>query len=333
MVELLNQVLAKILDGPDYFRCEQLRVRMSKKRCIQRRDEGRLDCRYCEQGKTVRIEVEKVRREEGEQGTRLRQEASAAAEALADRSEGKEKEMEEYMANEEGMVLEDREKTLICRVCGGDKPLKEMVPNKRCRDGREKICKKCRGDQDKESYRAKKKRGGLLRAEAGGAALRRAGKEGKVMEHIVNDEGIVVEDMEKTYVRCRVCGRDKPPREMVPNKRCRDGCEKICKKCRGDQNKEAYRARMKQDKSDVKGKVKRRKKQDRLDDSVSKTADDPFIFILSGLMADNPKIREGLLTTAKEEFRTPEGQAMWYIKRGLKMDGMKKIANIKRWEV
>ena len=253
MVELLMEVAEILLGGEDDIRCETLDIRMSKKRCIERQEAGRTGCRGCEQGKAVREEVENVRGEEGEkmnyESTRLRR--GFGGQAKGQKHEMGEKEME-HTVNERGMVVEDWEKTLICRACGEDKPLKEMVPNKRCRDGREKICKKCRGDQNKESYRARKK----------------------------------------------------------------------------------------QDKSDVKGKVKRRKEQDKLDESAiktvdesaTKTADKPFIFILSGLMAENPEIRERLITTAKEHFRSPEGQAMRYIKRGLEFDRMKKIAARKRGE-
>ena len=257
MVELLNQALAKILDGPDYFWCEQLNTKMTKRRCIQRQEAGRWDCRRCEQGKKVKEEGEKVRGEEGD-------------------------------------------------------PSEMHLRRSRLR--------------------------GISRGKE---------EEGK-MEHTVNEQGMVVEssDGEKT-LRCRACGKDKPLKEMVPNKRCRDGCEKICKICRRDENKENYRLRKKIN-NEEKGKVKRRKKQGRpgkrLEVKIQTSpkgyavasreqgAEDPFIFILSGLMADNPEIRDGLIKKAKEEYRDPEGQAMWYIKRGLAFDRMKKVAAKARGE-
>jgi len=124
----------KILEGPEYFRCERFRCDMRKSICIERQDSmhqrqigpGRLSewpefrqCQDCVQGKEIKKEFESENRGTGET---------------------------EEIAMDQDIV------TKVCRKCGVEKPLGEFPKNHTCKDGHQHTCKECRKKQAKERY-------------------------------------------------------------------------------------------------------------------------------------------------------------------------------------
>ena len=133
----------------------------------------------------------------------------------------------------------------------------------------------------------------------------------RVME---NDDNIMTK-------KCRKCREEKSLDEFPKHPQCKDGYQNICKDCRSKQSKERYKNR------NVKAEEKKNLEPNPPEEKVKPELESARAWIV-GKEELNKKIlfiemdkhqdlMDRLIKTAEEEMRTPELQALFYIKIGL----------------
>jgi len=307
--------VGEILRGPDYFRCEKLYTRMSKKRCVQRQEMERPDCMGCTQGRKVRGQMSDVggqrseiggqksevggQRSEGEKGSgfaRLSR-ASRSNERLR-RGEGEEKKMK--MNDKIRDAIENYEGPFRAKDLSGMLGLftkKEEVQVKNVINQffmKGKVTKVGRGlykyngvPASPEGYAVASPDEAEDHAVASGEEIEALEDENAVASgDPASPEGYAVASGDHFLVNEQGMVVEAP--SIAP----------------GDLSASAEKIKVEKELAFDPGKIVEILKDSRFD-----------------------KLREELLNAAKDQIRTPEAQMVWYVKRGLNLDEMKATAS------
>jgi hypothetical protein len=142
----MNSAVEDILNGPDYFECERMHVRMKKENCVRRQghkglyaigESRHLECQNCEQGERIKAEV-------GSSGPQGLVKTLKHLDSRLHGNDGKVKEV---------MTMESTATAPMCKDCGERPVVTIKKSGKPMAHGRCSVC------QGKAISRAFKKKG------------------------------------------------------------------------------------------------------------------------------------------------------------------------------
>jgi len=178
-----------------------------------------------------------------------------------------------------------QEQTKKCNRCGEIKPLKKFPPHKQCKNGRAGTCAACKNELNRE-----------LR-------LKKTGRKPQIR---------TVEDLPPGTKKCTLCAAVLPSdtNHFYKSPTGRDRLDGACKKCRND--------RSKQRKAQARNATAGQKPTETETTLEKQPAVEQKIICID--FQNHPEIYSKLQSTAAEQFRTVDLQAMFIIKQAVCQD-------------